>query len=73
MMTFVGAGAAAVAGQLDPVAFDAVDLAERSPLGVDHLHMLANLVQIAHLRLLRCRLERLCLYARSNVRSADVV
>jgi hypothetical protein len=50
VMAFVAAhsGARAIAGQLDPFAFYLVDLADRRAFGVDHLHMLANILKAVH-------------------------
>jgi hypothetical protein len=52
VMAFVRPLAAAVAGQLDAVAFDPIDFAKGRSFGVDDLHMLADLVEVAHSDLL---------------------
>jgi hypothetical protein len=48
MMAFVAALTAAVLGQLDLVALDMIDLADRRAFGVDDLHMLTDLIEAAH-------------------------
>jgi uncharacterized protein involved in copper resistance len=48
VVALVSAEAAVRLGQLDPVAFDMVDGADRDAVGADHLHMLANIVKAAH-------------------------
>jgi hypothetical protein len=61
MVAFVASDAGAGAGfcQLDPVAFDPVNLTDRSAFGVDDFHMLANVLETAHFsNLLSVQIDR---------------
>jgi hypothetical protein len=53
MVAFVAALAAVLPGQLDPVALHLVDRADMNAIGADHFHMLANVLETAHLFLLQ--------------------